>query len=241
MFLRNGISVIENYNITYDVNVAIRYELLDIKVLVNGVETTKDSDNNYSLTVPYIGSYYDVTVVANNTDIAYFFKYNADYTLSEMKVNNVGRYTIDFVAMKELFETYYGTLSLTVEKIQLSLEMDDLTKSYDRYPVSPSYRISPDLSYEITPTFMWRYQDETNEVALLAPSSIGKYFVVVTVEDTDNYYGFSKRFDFEITKGNSNLIIDALYKEHTYNTKAVENPSVSSYVEMVNTHSLIIN
>ena len=104
--LRNGISVIENYNITYDVNVAIRYELLDIKVLVNGVEATKDSDNNYSLTVPYIGSYYDVTVVANNTDIAYFFKYNADYTLSEMKVNNVGRYTIDFVAMKELFETY---------------------------------------------------------------------------------------------------------------------------------------
>ena len=229
--LRNGISVIENYNITYDVNVAIRYELLDIKVLVNGVEATKDSDNNYSLTVPYIGSYYDVTVVANNTDIAYFFKYNADYTLSEMKVNNVGRYTIDFVAMKELFETYYGTLSLTVEKIQLSLEMEDLTKSYDRYPVSPSYRISPDLSYEITPTFMWRYQDETNEVALLAPSSIGKYFVVVTVEDTDNYYGFSKRFDFEITKGNSNLIIDALYKEHTYNAKAVENPSVSSYVE----------
>ena len=230
--VRDGISVIDNYNIRVDIRIAIRYELLDVEVSVNGNIATKNDNGEYDLTIDYVGVNQEVIVSASNCEnLLVRFYGNNDYTKLSAAYLHAGTYSVDFKAYQTNFETYYGKLNLTINKITLSADVVDPSKPFDGSRIIPEYTIYPEFVQNVTPTFKYGYADTTKEVDLLAPSSIGSYIMYMIVADTDDYYGFTKEIAFTISKGDYQLVIDPGYREHEYDSKPVSDPAVRSFAD----------
>lgn len=217
------------YNIFLNVSVEIIFQDFDYDLTLDtnndqhlfkdaiGVKTFS-ADNNY-IVYGTDGKDHVIQAFIRNTSSA---TVSFDYTTDSYAFKNTGIYTFNLSITKDKFNPININIQMNV--VNGDYEFESLTKEYDRLAVDPISKLKRqpvDFQQEKIKFTYYNFSDTSLSSPLAsAPSSIGKYVVVINTvpghsvwfNDLENH-----KINFEITK--RSLIIDVVDQVDPYDSK----------------------
>ncbi len=217
-----GEDVTSNFEITYYMNIKITNPYIDHNVkdgtLVDGVwEVSYDYDKKSH------GAVVETNVpgaqVLYMTESGTF--YSPQYYIPAIDME------IMYIIMAPNYETTSGMIHFVINPVQLDIEFDEpdqiYGKKFDGKDIHIGYQITPFFA----PSRINFYKDGLKTQSTF---SIGTYTVEIIVDDTANYKGFVKTFEYVIEPNHMNISIQGDYLRQPFNGKPVNHPSVISSV-----------
>ncbi|MDE6656455.1 MAG: hypothetical protein K2J85_05645, partial [Anaeroplasmataceae bacterium] len=134
---------------------------------------------------------------------------------------------IVYIIQATNYETTSGVIHFVINPTQMDIEFknpDAISgKKFDGKDITIDYSIVP---FQV-PSKINFYKDG---LKTLSTFSIGTYTVEIIVEDTPNYKGFTKTFEYVVERNYMNISIQGDYLRQPFNGKPVNHPSVISSV-----------
>lgn len=189
----NGVDATANYLVALD----------DVKIGISEGTITFDEKPQ---TVPYDGRSHTVSVhmirPLNYTSLEYFNEALQTYTTEPVTYTQVGTHPIKIKIITNNYKTEYRELTLEITMADSTIEIEDLTKTYNALEVlnptvTTNNNETPVERYEIN-YYMWNGTQYAYMGDGIRPINTGKYQVDVVIPSSNNFNGVAGMKEFEI-------------------------------------------